>query len=115
MQTTPIFFNSMSNAVWSNTEIIDKDLKDKLSKLKYSMEYDEQKHSIALSSGRTFYAFGGIGLLSPQSGGELIYGHDGCCTFGDTPLTSDERKEIADKMRSLWNQWGLGGILDLND
>jgi hypothetical protein len=76
--------------------------------------------STTLSSGRIFYSF--CGRLHPEPGGRLTYGHDGkvrevaeldtpvdeLCE-DQSPLTSVERREIADAQIARWNRWAETG------
>jgi hypothetical protein len=57
-----------------------------------------------LSSGRRFYANNGILGLAPGDR-HLNYGADGGADFYDYPLTPAERREIAEFMIEIWQQW----------
>jgi hypothetical protein len=65
--------------------------------------FDQDTNEFVLSSGKRFYAYGG--LLSPGRGG-LAYGYDG---WVDETLTPDEKAEIAQYMIHCWTTWGLSG------
>ena len=78
------------------------------------MKFDKRTDKYVLSSGRMFYANGGIlGLGLDIDPNILSYGADGAEWFGDgvmseTPLTADERAEIADEMIRRWQRWRAG-------
>lgn len=67
------------------------------------MKYNEATHTTTLSSGRSFYTF--CGRPHPEPGGGLTYGHDGIVDELLPPLTLEERREIAEAMKALWDRW----------
>lgn len=77
------------------------------------MIYDETTHHYVLTSGRRFYANGGI-LGLGLDGDELSEGYDGTVGIdgwydydGMKPqdFTPEERQEIADMMIQRWTAW----------
>lgn len=66
----------------------------------------DDRHTVKLSTGRSFYAYAGILGLDAEAE-DLRYGYDG--TAGDPeggPLTPAERAEIATLMVERWTRWG---------
>jgi len=64
------------------------------------MKYDEIKY--VLDSGRVFDSC--IGFIHPGWNKETIYVEDGR-EVDEYKVTPEERKEIAEYMISLWNEW----------
>ena len=58
-----------------------------------------------LTSGKTFYANGGILGLGPDPDEFLSEGYDGGVS-GEKDFTRDERREIASFMIMRWHEWG---------
>lgn len=67
------------------------------------------QRGFVLSAGREFYSCTNS-LSVDEDGDDLYYGHDGRVdewTHGDqSPLTAEERREIAEYMIARWKRWG---------
>ena len=68
------------------------------------------EHRYELSSGRRFYAFGGvIGLQLSRPSSGAFTGYDGSVGEGDErpdlPWTPEERAELALQMIAAWEEW----------
>jgi hypothetical protein len=68
------------------------------------------------STGREVYAHGGIIGLSPNLT-QVSEGYDGNIEtyysdpeFGEAPLTAEERRELADYMKALWERYAIEGL-----
>lgn len=82
------------------------------------MKYDYREydgHYIVFSSGREFpVVLGMVGLSldgeCPSAGcdGPLFWGIDGHTSpdFGKLEITQAERRELADHMMKMWDEWG---------
>lgn len=78
------------------------------------MKWNDKKDEYTLKSGRKFYA--NSGMLSTTRDADprwLNYGADGgICfsgfSFDESPLTVEERQEIADAMILRWKKWRRG-------
>ena len=67
------------------------------------MKYDEEKSEYVFDNGKSIYCFGGIAIDANKN---IIFGH--CDDYIDAvieTLTPEERKEIAEYMVNLWNEW----------
>lgn len=72
--------------------------------------------TITLKSGRSISAYRSVlGLDITGERRDLHDGWDGTVDFADsaseesTPLTPDERRELADRMIARWNEWAIQG------
>lgn len=76
------------------------------------------KDGYKLTSGREFYAYNGMLSIGPEQPNECAYGYDGDVVESwlvgpddplrdpvDEPFTPAERREIADFMIRLWQQF----------
>ena len=76
------------------------------------MEVDKREGRIIFSTGKRVYAYAGIIGLGIEDGEfTLTYGYDGQIPDDDTKLTAEERRELADYMITLWQQY-RGSIKD---
>ena len=74
------------------------------------VRYDREEDEVILSTGRSFYAHGGVlGLPLIGRGGVLgiSYGSDG--GVEDEALTRAERRVIARAMIAQWRRWARQG------
>jgi hypothetical protein len=78
----------------------------------------KDRDTYVLSSGREFYANGGIIGLSPKER-DVYHGYDGNVLYDNgaetsytdqdsQPWTRDEKLELADYMIDLWSNWLKG-------
>lgn len=68
------------------------------------MTYDDDTDEVILSTGKKFYAYGGVAF--PADDGQVSYGSDGG-TYGEQ-FTAEERSEIARAIIAAWERWRDG-------